>query len=213
MKRIAFYGGSFDPLHIGHLTIAERLTEMFRLDEFVFVPAFHAPHKKNKNPTAAFHRYAMLCLATNDRLKIKVSRIELEAPERPYTIETLTSLKNELKDARIFFVLGADSWDEITTWREWEAVLTIVNIIVVTRPGYEIGFSHVTDRVRERIVDGRGKMQFDLQSEDKIYITDAVKMEVSATEIRQKIRSGDNDWQKEVPDAVAEYIEKYEIYK
>src|SRR5215210_9290477 len=110
MKRIAFYGGSFDPLHDGHLTIARKLTEIFELDEFIFVPAFHAPHKKDKNPTSPFHRYAMLALATNDEPKIGISKMELDAPERPYTFETLLRLKNELTNARIFFVMGADSW-------------------------------------------------------------------------------------------------------
>lgn len=212
MKRIAFYGGSFDPPHNGHLAIAARLTEIFALDEFVFVPAFHAPHKKDKNPTAAFHRYAMLCLATNNAPKIKVSRIELEAPEKPYTIETLTRLKSELKNTRIFFVMGADSWDEITTWREWEKILTVVNIIVVTRPGYEIEFSRVTEGIRERIVDARGRMHFDLRLEDKIYITDAVEIDVSATEIRESVRRNETDWRENVPESVARYIEKYGIY-
>jgi len=159
MKKIAFYGGSFDPFHNGHLTIAKKLTEIFQLNEFVFVPAFHAPHKKDKKPTSAFHRFAMLCLATNDEAKIKVSKMEIDAPEKPYTFETLTKLKNELIDAEIFFVLGADSWEEITTWREWETVLTLTNVIVVTRPGYEIGFSHVTEEIRKRIVDLRGSSQ------------------------------------------------------
>ena len=81
MKKIAFYGGSFDPLHTGHVQIAHQLTEVFELDEFVFIPAFHAPHKKDKKPTSAFHRYAMLCLATNDETKIKVSKMELDLPE------------------------------------------------------------------------------------------------------------------------------------
>ena len=120
MKRIAFYGGSFDPPHNGHLTIARKLTEIFELNEFIFVPAFHAPHKKDKNPTSPFHRFAMLALATANESKIKVSKIELEFPEKPYTFETLTRLKNELKDTRIFFVMGADSWQDITTWREWK---------------------------------------------------------------------------------------------
>ncbi|HXG85322.1 MAG TPA: nicotinate-nucleotide adenylyltransferase [Pyrinomonadaceae bacterium] len=225
MKRIAFYGGSFDPPHNGHLTIAERLIEVFALDEFVFVPAFHAPHKKNKNPTAAFHRYTMLSLATNDAPKIKVSRIELEAPEKPYTVETLTRLKNQLKDARIFFVMGADSWDEITTWREWETILTIVNIIVVTRPGYDIEFEHVTSAIRERIVDlrsiGRQTAASSQKNDDsrltadnsRIYITDAVNLDVSATEIRREIRLKENGWRELLPQEVAKYIEKYEIYK
>ncbi|HVE55774.1 MAG TPA: nicotinate-nucleotide adenylyltransferase [Pyrinomonadaceae bacterium] len=217
MKRIAFYGGSFDPLHKGHLTIAHVLSEIFKLDEFVFIPAFHAPHKKEKKPTSAFHRFAMLALATNDQPHIKVSKMELDVPERPYSVETLTRLKNELIDTQIFFVMGADSWAEITTWREWETVLTLVNIIVVTRPDYEIGFAHVTDEIRERIIDLR-KPKPENQSEiqnpkSKIYITDSVQIDVSATEIRQKIKEKTNDWHEDVPQAVAKYIEKYELYK
>jgi nicotinate-nucleotide adenylyltransferase len=225
MRRIAFYGGSFDPLHNGHLTIARTLSEQFKLDEFVFVPAFHAPHKKDKKPTSAFHRFAMIALATNNEAKIEVSKMELELPERPYTVETLTRLKNELPDAQIFFVMGADSWTEITTWREWEKVLTLVNIIVVTRPDYEIDFAHVTDEIRARIVDWRRNFNAKTQTrkdakesgiwnlESGIFITDSVQIDISATEIRQKIKENADDWQKDVPNEVAKYIEKYELYK
>ncbi|CAN5481858.1 nicotinate-nucleotide adenylyltransferase [soil metagenome] len=217
MKRIAIYGGSFDPLHVGHLTIARKLIEIFGLDEFVFIPAFHAPHKKEKKPTSAFHRFAMLALATNDEPEIEVSKMELELPEKPYSVETLGRLKNELPNAQIFFVMGADSWQDILTWREWETVLTMVNIIVVTRPDYEIGFSHVSDNVRERIIDLREKGNLNTSKirnpKSKIYITDAVQIDVSATEIRRKIKDGASDWQQDVPKEVAKYIEKYELYK
>ncbi len=213
MKKIAFYGGSFDPLHNGHLMIARKLIDLFELDEFVFIPAFHAPHKKDKNPTSAFYRYTMLCLATNDEPKIKVSKMELDAPEKPYTVETLLKLKNELTDAQIFFVMGADSWQEITTWREWGKVLTLTNIIIVTRPDYEIGFSHITEDIWERIVDLRQKDKLRITNyELRIYITDAVQLDISATEIRQKIREKANDWRKLVPNEVAKYIEKYKLY-
>ena len=227
MKRIAFYGGSFDPPHVGHLAIAEKLLEVFALDEFVFIPAFHAPHKKDKKPTSAFHRFAMLALATADEPAIKVSKMELDLPERPYTVETLTRLKSELTETEIFFVMGADSWADITTWREWEKVLTLVNIIVVTRPDYEIGFDHVTGEIRERIIDLRSSGQRSvvggqlkpisdrrptLRATDHIYITDAVQIDVSATEIRQKVKGKKPGWQADVPAAVAKYIEKYELY-
>ena len=217
-RRIAFYGGSFDPLHNGHLTIARKLTEMFELDEFVFIPAFHAPHKKDKKPTSAFHRFAMLALATASAAKIKISTVELDAPERPFTFETQTKLKKELPDAKIFFVIGADSWMEINTWREWEKVLTLTNFIVVTRPGYEIGFSHVKPEIKSRIVDLRNSVyeeRFDAQSaiqNSRIYITDAVNLDVSATEVRRKIRQNEETWHEFVPDEVAKYIEKYDIY-
>jgi nicotinate-nucleotide adenylyltransferase len=225
LKKIAFYGGSFDPPHCGHLTIARALLDVFALDEFVFIPAFHAPHKKDKKPTSAFHRFAMLALATNDEPQIKVSKMELDVPERPFTVETLTRLKTELTDTEIYFVMGADSWADITTWREWEKVLTLVKTIVVTRPDYEIGFAHVTDEIRERIVDLRKGQESRVESreekaesrkpktENRIYITDAVQIDVSATEIRQKIKENAGDWREDVPQAVAKYIEKYELYK
>ncbi|MEK7724071.1 MAG: nicotinate-nucleotide adenylyltransferase [Acidobacteriota bacterium] len=212
MKRIAFYGGSFDPVHNGHIKIAQKLVNLFELDEFVFVPAFHAPHKKDKKPTSAFQRYAMLCLATKDEGKIGVSKVELDLPSKPYTIETLTKLKTALPKQKIFFVMGADSWQEITTWKEWEKVLTVVNIIVVTRPPIGIEFSHVTPEIQERIVDLRGKMNFELSDEDKIYITDAVSLDISSTEIRNKIREQTTGWRDNVPFEVANYIEKYKIY-
>lgn len=219
MKRIAFYGGSFDPPHNGHLTIARELTKRFSLDEFVFVPAFHAPHKKHRKPTSAFHRFAMLALATATDARIAVSTIELDLPERPYSIETLTRLKSELPDERLFFVIGADSWEDIATWREWERVLTIVNVIVVTRPGFDIRFDHVSDLVRERITDLRGTNHrnfgeiIDDNAADRIYITDAVNIQVSATEIRAAIVDDTKRWRDDVPAEVAKYIEKYELYK
>ena len=219
MKRIAFYGGSFDPPHIGHLTIARKLSELFALDEFVFIPAFHAPHKKDKKPTSsAFHRFAMLSLAIENEGKFRVSSVELDAPDKPFTFETQTKLKNDLPDAEIFFVIGADSWAEIDTWREWEKVLTQTNVIVVTRPDYEISFSHVTEEIKKRIInlkdnqELKSKIQNPKSKIQTIYITDAVNLDVSATEIRRKIRAKEDDWRELVPNEVAKYIEKYELY-
>ncbi len=215
MKRIAFYGGSFDPVHNGHLAIAANLTEIFELDEFVLIPAFHAPHKSRLQPTSAYQRFAMLCLATDSISQVKVSTIELEVPEKPYTIETLMKLKSDLPDDEIFFVMGADSWAEIKTWRDWEKVLTIVNIIVVTRPNYEIGFSHVTAEIRDRIVDLRGeKNELRITNyELRIYITDAVQMDISATEIRKMLRANETTWKKFVDKEVVKHVEKYDLYE
>jgi nicotinate-nucleotide adenylyltransferase len=216
MKRIAFFGGSFDPPHNGHIAIAHALLDAFSLDGFVYVPAFHAPHKRYKKPTSAFYRYAMLALATLNEPLITVSKIELDVPERPYSVETLTKLKRELADTRIFFVIGADSWMDITTWREWETVLTIVDIIVVTRPDYPIEVNHVTDAIRDRIVDLRGAPRTGSETRSDqtgIFITDSVQIDISATEIRRMIRDGNGAWKRHVPDQVAKYLEKYELYK
>ncbi len=218
MKRIAFYGGSFDPPHRGHLAIAHALLKQFELDAFVFIPAFHAPHKLRKQPTSAYDRYAMLCLITDEEPTISVSKMEIEMPERPYSVETLMRLKTELPEDEIFFVMGADSWMDITTWREWERVLLMTNHIVVTRPGVEIGFKHVTDEIRDRIVDMRGESEAGAVATGfrvdppSIYITNAVEMNISATEIRQRIHENDPSWLTEVPAEVANYIEKYQIY-
>jgi nicotinate-nucleotide adenylyltransferase len=219
MKRIAFFGGSFDPVHTGHLSIAQRLTSLFGLDEFVFIPAFHAPHKPDLKPTSAYDRYAMLSLATRDEPQIRVSKIEIELPEKPFTVETLAALKTKYPGAVIFFVMGADSWMDIRTWREWERVLTMANHIVVTRPGYEIGFDHVRDEIRERIRDVRESRSIpahdsQLTTHDScIYISDAVLLDVSATELRKNIKDGVPGWHGQVPAEVAKYIEKYQIYK
>lgn len=216
MKRIAFYGGSFDPVHRGHLAIAEKMVKLFELDELVFIPAFHAPHKSRLKPTSVFHRFAMLCLATNGFSKVKVSTMELESPEKPFTIETLTKLKKNLTDAEIFFVMGADSWAEITTWREWEKVLTIVNITVVTRPNYEIEFSHVKKEIRERIIDLRGNDELQITNcelRNRIFITDAVQVNISATQIRKMIMEDDKNWKKFVTEKVARHIKKYNLYE
>ena len=120
VNRVAIYGGSFDPPHLGHLAVARAILVSFPIDEFLFMPAFHAPHKLRLKPTAAFDRYTMLCLATADEPSFKVSRMEIESPAKPFTVETLARLKAARPEDRISFVMGADSWDEITTWRDWE---------------------------------------------------------------------------------------------
>ncbi|MEZ5306374.1 MAG: nicotinate-nucleotide adenylyltransferase [Pyrinomonadaceae bacterium] len=213
-KRIAFYGGTFDPVHNGHMAVAEGISKRFGLDEFHFVPAFHAPHKPENRPTSAFHRYSMLALATASRSGLYVSPLEVEQPSRPYTIETLARLWEIYPEDRLMFVIGADSWEEITTWREWERLLTSVDIAVVTRPGYELRTEHVTDKAREIIIDARGENPFDGQTEGtRIYFTDVAFVDVSATRIRTAVADGENAWRDMVPPEVAEYIDKYEIYR
>ncbi len=218
MTRIAFYGGSFDPVHNGHLAIAETLLDQFKLDEFVFLPAFHAPHKMRKKPTSAYDRYAMLCLLTENKPKVSVSKMEIEMPERPYSVETLATLNEKLPDAEIFFVMGADSWMDITTWREWEKVLSLTHHIVVTRPGYPVTNEHVTSDIRSRTIDLRATKEKPIASSSPaaggstIYLTDSVNINISATNIREKIRSRDLSWHDDVPVEVANYIEKYQIY-
>jgi nicotinate-nucleotide adenylyltransferase len=220
-RRIALYGGTFDPVHIGHEAVARNLTELFALDEVVFVPAYVAPHKRDRRVSPAVDRYAMLALSTQDERRFRVSAVEMNAPERPYTVDTLTHFLGAYgESARLFFVMGADSWEEITTWREWERVLTLTDQLVVTRPGYELSVSHVTDEIRKRIVDVRGasreRVEGELQSGQgtRVYLTDAANVEAAATDIRAVVGRG--GWDKLgalVAPAVAEYIRKYGLYR
>ena len=196
-KRIALYGGTFDPVHIGHLEIARRISTLFEIEKVVFIPAQVAPHKVGRPVTEPIHRYAMLALATQDDPQLVVSTFELDAPDRRYTVDTVEHFERELGDStELFFIMGADSWSEITTWREWERLLTMINHIVVTRPGYEPSKSHVGS-LGERVV-----------------FTDAVMIDVSATNIR-KLASEERyeELAGLLPGPVLEYIRKYGIYR
>jgi nicotinate-nucleotide adenylyltransferase len=211
--KIAYYGGSFDPVHIGHMAVADALLDRFELDRFVFLPAFHAPHKQDRRPTSAYDRYAMLCLATRRMPNATVSRLEIEMPDKPYSVETLARLSELHAGDDLYFVMGADSWEDITTWRRWEEVLSLTNHIVMTRPGSDLALHHVTGDVRSRVVDLRGGENSPVDRNiGTIYFTDAVNMDVSATDIRRKVRHADASWRRLVPSEVATYIEKYQIY-
>ncbi|MDT7604136.1 MAG: nicotinate-nucleotide adenylyltransferase [Acidobacteriota bacterium] len=224
-RRIAAYGGTFDPVHNGHMALARSLVALFALDEVLFIPAHAAPHKRNVPPTPAWHRYAMLALATEDDVRLRVSTVELDAPERPYTVETIERLQAELGSsdagARLFFVMGADSWAEITTWRDWERLLSLCDQIVATRPGYELSFDDVPANIRARIRDLRGAAHERAAravtegGAPKIFLTDAVNEDISATNVRRDVaraRAG-APLKLPVPRAVAAYIEKYGLYE
>jgi len=218
-KRIALYGGTFDPVHLGHLAVARTITQIFEIDELLFVPAWMAPHKRAREVTPALHRYAMLALATQQDDRLRISRFELESPDRNYTVETLAHFESELGyGAELFFLMGADSWSEIQTWKEWERLLLMANHIVVTRPGYELELAGLHDEVLERIVDRRGERSAPgreaTNSGKRIFFTDAVQLEISATEIRHAARRNDSERLVElVPKPVADYITKYELYR
>jgi nicotinate-nucleotide adenylyltransferase len=220
-RRIAVYGGTFDPVHVGHTAVARGLLELFGLDEVLFVPAFVAPHKRDRKVSPALDRHAMLALATQGEARFRVSTVELTAPERPYTVDTLAHFLGAYGErARLFFVMGADSWEEITTWREWERVLGLADQLVVTRPGYELPTGHVTDEVRGRIVDVRGAARERVEREiqgaggPRVYLTDVVNVRVAATDVRAAVGRGDRETLGAfVAPAVAEYIGKYGLYR
>jgi nicotinate-nucleotide adenylyltransferase len=219
LRRVAIYGGTFDPVHNGHVAVARRVLELFELDEVLFVPACVPPHKRTVGISSAWHRFAMLALATENDALLRISTIELDEPDRPYAVDTVARMQGDFgTDSRLFFMIGADSWSEITTWHEWPRLLSMCDLIVVTRPGYELSVK--VPAAAAEVVDVRGMSKQGIaelllgESGPLTFLTDAAMVNVSATAIRAAARSreigalGDL-----VPAPVANYIEKYELYK
>ncbi len=220
-KRIALYGGTFDPVHNGHLEVARKSFELFEISELVFVPARQAPHKLEREVMSPLHRYSMLVLATQHEPALLVSTFELDAPDRRYTVDTLRHFRTVFAESEeLFFIMGADSWGEITTWRDWHGVLNTVNIIVVTRPGYEISSDSDASENPVPFEDVRGwsgeriARLFEDGASPRVYVTDIAMVDVAATAIRETVRAGSDEKLKElVPGPVADYITKYGLYK
>jgi nicotinate-nucleotide adenylyltransferase len=216
LQRAAIYGGTFDPVHRGHVEVARRVLQLFELDEVLFVPACVPPHKLVIS--SAFHRFAMLALATEHDAPLRISTLELDEPERPYAVDTVERMHAEIgADRRLFFMIGADSWSEITTWHEWQRLLRMCDLIVVTRPGYEL-----SDNIPNgaQVVDVRGMNRREIsevlssESSPRTFFTDAGMVDISATAIRVAASAGESERLREmVPASVASYIEKYELYK
>ncbi len=212
LRRVGIYGGTFDPVHHGHLEVARRVLQLFELDEVIFVPACVPPHKRNLKLTSAFHRFAMVALATEADQRLLVSTLELEAPDRPYAVDTVARMQDESR--RLFFIIGADSWSEITTWHEWRRLVEMCDLIVVTRPGYVVAakvdsFSDVRAMEKRSVLD-----LVESETKPRVFITDVAMIDVAATEIRAAVRAGDCEIvNAKVPPAVAAYIEKHGLYK
>ncbi|HWC77374.1 MAG TPA: nicotinate-nucleotide adenylyltransferase [Blastocatellia bacterium] len=218
-RRIGAFGGTFDPIHNGHLQVAREVARIFKLDRMLLIPAHRPPHKDARAISDAYHRYAMAVVATLNEPALLVSAVELEAPDKPYTFETIERLKSLYgNDVELFFVMGADSFREVDTWREPVRVLEGANWIVVTRPGHVIGLSHLAERLRTRVIDLRGVEEPRLEDistpegRSSIFLTDSVSEDISSTAIRWRVKEG-RGAAGMVPEAVATFIERYGLYR
>jgi nicotinate-nucleotide adenylyltransferase len=161
----------------------------------------------------------MAVLATTEDPRLLVSTVEIEAPDRPYTFQTVERLREQYgDDPGFFFIMGADSFEELDTWREPERLLASVSVIVAARPGVEIDFEHVPEKIEMSVVDLRGgSRKPSVEAEGsakptKLFLTDYVQADISSTEIRRMVGEG-RSIREVVPPPVADYVEKYQLYR
>lgn len=198
MQRLGIMGGTFDPIHYGHLLMAEEARQAFALDEVIFVPNGRPAHKKAYEVSSPEERYAMTRLATESNPTFSCSRLEIERPGLSYTIDTLRgfhALYPEL-DA-LYFITGADAVLEILTWHEHDQLTRECQFIAVTRPGFVL--EHLT-----RIVDARFL--------DSIHFLNIPALEISSTDIRRRVREG-RSIKYLTPEPVEAYINRQRLYR
>jgi len=215
-KRIGVFGGTFDPPHLGHLLLAETIREQFKLDEVLFVPCNEPPHKDRDDLTAATHRYAMVVAATLHNPAFTPAAVEVNRPGKSYSIDTVRALAADYgPDTELYFVAGLDSMLQIDSWHEPEALLDSCHVVVVSRPGnsFEKLRDVLPERCHERIVDASGGQDVSGETNGlRIYLSDAVYLALSSTEIRQRVRSGQGIRYRVTPE-VERYIKSHELYQ
>lgn len=204
--RIAILGGTFDPIHHGHLAAAESVANLFHVDEFHFVTSFSPPHKQSDRRTSPFHRFAMVALATEPFARFRASTIELDTLARQYTVETLATMARLHAGAELLFVLGADMYEDIETWKDYRRLFDLARLVVINRPGFTF---------REDIAPSRTLTENSaapaLSDGRTVFYVPFVEQPISSTRIR-------DDWQSDeevrgwLPPTVRRYIEKHKLY-
>ena len=210
MKRIGVFGGTFDPLHLGHLRAAEVVRDALRLDKVLFVPASTPPHKASP-VTGADHRLGMLERALSGESFFEVSRLELDRGGRSYTIDTLEALVAGSKDSRVFFVTGTDAFSEIRTWKCWQKLLDAHWFVVHERPGFPIEAVEgaLPEGISSRVLE---ESELEPGTEPRVLFLRRPMLKVSSTEIRWSMREN-RSIRFLVPDAVADYIRENRLYR
>ncbi|RYD03443.1 hypothetical protein N752_19890 [Desulforamulus aquiferis] len=193
-------GGTFDPIHYGHLVVAEEVRHQFGLEKVIFIPAARPPHKTAKEISKPHHRVNMARMATATNKYFEVSTIELEREGPSYTIDTVVAIQEIYDVDKVYFITGADAVLEILTWKEAERLLSICNFVAATRPGYDLN-----------------KLAENLKPLPKDVFKNIIPLEVpalsiSSTDIRNRVREG-RSIKYLLPEPVEEYIRNNNIYQ
>jgi nicotinate-nucleotide adenylyltransferase len=191
-RRVGIMGGTFDPIHLGHLVTAEEARAELKLDEIVFVPAGH-PWQKDETTTAAEHRYLMTVLATAANPAFSVSRVEVDRQGPTFTVDTLRAVHEVAGDDALFFITGADAILNILTWKDADECLRLAEFVAATRPGYD---------AREIEEQGLG---------ERVLFLDVPALAISSTDVRARFSSG-RAVRYLVPREVEEYAAKHGLY-
>lgn len=193
-RRIGIMGGTFDPIHHGHLVAASEVADRFSLDEVVFVPTGEPWQKADSKVSASEDRYLMTVIATAANPQFKVSRVDIDREGPTYTIDTLTDLRAQYPDDLLFFITGADALASILSWRDWEDMFELAEFVGVTRPGYVLS-----------------EEMLPKEHQDRVHLIDVPAMAISSTDVRERARTGHPVWYL-VPDGVVQFIGKYDLY-
>lgn len=199
-KAIGIMGGTFDPIHYGHLVTAEAVRAEYGLERVFFVPSGHPPHKEDQKVTYAEQRFLMTFLAIAGNYYFEVSRMEIERPGKSYAYDTITAFRKLFPDYRIYFITGADAVKEILTWHRFDELLDLCSFVGATRPGYCL----------EDMLKGDEQLVAP-DYMDKITVIEVPAMAISSSEIRKRVREG-KPIKYLLPEDVEQYIYKHGIY-
>lgn len=194
--RLGIMGGTFDPIHYGHLFVAEEARVRFRLNNVLFVPNGRPPHKKEYALTPARDRYAMTLIATHANKSFGCSPTELNRPGASYTVDTLTLLREQNPDAELYYITGIDAIADILTWKRNEEVIQMATFIAATRPGFDL--LSLKDRLPQPYLE-------------RILLLGSTALGISSSEIRERLRQN-LPVRYLTPDGVLDYIEKHNLY-
>jgi nicotinate-nucleotide adenylyltransferase len=212
--KIGIFGGTFDPIHYGHLRSAEEVRGLFELQKVIFIPAAYPPHKDEKKVTEPIHRLEMVRIAISDNPFFDLSDIEFRRDGKSYSIETIKLLINKYGEGvPLFFILGSDAFAEIDTWKSFEEVLSITNFIVIERPGIkEFNLEGLLpEHVYRKFRWDKNREAFIHESGCGVYFRRCTQMDISSTKIREIVRrKGSIKYL--LPKSVEEYIYREDLY-